>query len=223
MTQVPSLSVASAPGVTVREGFNALADAINTGHRGNTAPPEAVPGMFWQDTSTTPITVRIRTAANTWIAFGTIDEAAGAFTPSGGVADGLITFAKLAAAAVRASTEGLTSTTNTELPTSAWVEARTMVKAWVVFDGTTGGILGTGSFNVLSVTRLGTGDYRINFAAAQPDTNFAVLAQSGPATDTSSVLAMPVTERNLTNCRVLLRNDGGLQRDSSYIAVAILR
>lgn len=46
--------------------------------------------------------------------------------------------------------------------------------AWVRFTGATGGILG--SYNVLSVTRNGVGDYTVNFATVLPTANYAAIA-----------------------------------------------
>jgi hypothetical protein len=43
-------------------------------------------------------------------------------------------------------------------------------KAWVNFDGTTGTV--RGSYNVSSVTRVGTGDYNVNFTNAFANTNY---------------------------------------------------
>jgi len=46
------------------------------------------------------------------------------------------------------------------------------VRAWVVFDGNNGSILEDG--NVSSVTRFGTGNYRVNFSNNMPDINYSV-------------------------------------------------
>jgi hypothetical protein len=45
-------------------------------------------------------------------------------------------------------------------------------RAWVNFDGSIAAIRSSG--NVSSITKNGTGDYRVNFATAMPDTNYAV-------------------------------------------------
>lgn len=47
-------------------------------------------------------------------------------------------------------------------------------KAWVNFDGT-GTVAIRDSFNVSSISDIGTGDYIINFANAMPDVNYAAL------------------------------------------------
>ena len=51
-------------------------------------------------------------------------------------------------------------------------------KAWVQFNGTAGGTI-SGSFNVGSVTKNGTGDYTVNYTTSMPNANYAQsLAQS---------------------------------------------
>jgi hypothetical protein len=59
-------------------------------------------------------------------------------------------------------------------------------RAWVNFNGTTSPGTIRASGNVSSVTRVGTGNYTVNFATAMPDANFAANAtRSGPANATS--------------------------------------
>ena len=53
-------------------------------------------------------------------------------------------------------------------------------KAWVYFDGYTGGVATTkASFNVSSVTRNSTGNYTVAFTSALADANYAVAGSSG--------------------------------------------
>jgi hypothetical protein len=47
-----------------------------------------------------------------------------------------------------------------------------IAKAWVNFNGSGGAI--RGSFNVSSITVNGTGNYKVNFTTAMPDTNYMV-------------------------------------------------
>jgi hypothetical protein len=52
-----------------------------------------------------------------------------------------------------------------------------IAKAWVNFDSFTGNInggAGTGSFNVSSITRNGTGNCTLNFTTAMANANYAV-------------------------------------------------
>ena len=53
-----------------------------------------------------------------------------------------------------------------------------MAKAWVNYNGSTQTI--NNSFNVSSVTRVGSGDYTVNFSTAMPNANyvFAATAQN---------------------------------------------
>ena len=54
--------------------------------------------------------------------------------------------------------------------TSATNPIRGSAKAWVNFDGTNGSV--RSSYNVSSVTRVGTGDYNVNFTSAFANTNY---------------------------------------------------
>ncbi len=81
----------------------------------------------------------------------------------------------------------LKATTLSNLAGSKTVPTDTVVdgsaKAWVNFNGT-GTVAIRRSFNVSSITDLGTGQYRVNFTAAMVDANYAVafLAGEGAAT-----------------------------------------
>lgn len=52
-----------------------------------------------------------------------------------------------------------------------------IAKSWVNFNGSTNTV--RASFNVSSVTQNGTGSWRINFAVAMPDANYAVTGSAG--------------------------------------------
>jgi hypothetical protein len=53
-----------------------------------------------------------------------------------------------------------------------------IAKAWVNFNGT-GTVAIRDSFNVSSITDLGTGSYAINFATAMPNANYGTYVTSG--------------------------------------------
>ena len=88
--------------------------------------------------------------------------------------------------------DDMASDLNTRAPTQqsvkAYVDAEVAgaspVKAWVNFDGV-GGATVRGSLNVSSVVRNGTGDYRITFSSAMPNTNYAVIVSTGGFSSTS--------------------------------------
>lgn len=70
--------------------------------------------------------------------------------------------------AVKSSTTGAPTFQNT-----SGTEIGTLCRAWVNFNGT-GTVAIRSSFNVSSITDLGTGRYQVNFTTALPDGNYAV-------------------------------------------------
>jgi hypothetical protein len=97
-------------------------------------------------------------------------------------------------------------------------------RAWVNFDGT-GTVEIRGSGNVSSITDNGAGDYRVNFATAMPDANYAVVT-SGHAS-TGSPAAGRVTEPyNLSTGSVEIvtaSSSSGSAADNAIVTVAIFR
>jgi hypothetical protein len=69
---------------------------------------------------------------------------------------------------VQSSTTG----TPTQFNDGSGTQIGTLCRAWVNFVGATG--VRTGSFNVSSVTRTGTGVYTVNITNAFPDTTGAI-------------------------------------------------
>ena len=88
---------------------------------------------------------------------------------SGNFSAGTITAALTGAASSNLLKAGDTMTGDITFATAQPRVAR----AWVNFNGT-GSVAIRSSFNVSSVTDLGTGDYRVNFTTAMPDANYAV-------------------------------------------------
>jgi hypothetical protein len=59
-----------------------------------------------------------------------------------------------------------------------------IAKAWVNFNPSSGSsAVIRASFNVSSVTYVGTGNYTINFATSMPDTNYTVVCTNQPLTN----------------------------------------
>jgi hypothetical protein len=57
---------------------------------------------------------------------------------------------------------------------SAGTQIGTFCRSWVNFNGS--GVVATrASFNVLSITDNGTGDYTVNFTTAMPDANYSAV------------------------------------------------
>lgn len=58
------------------------------------------------------------------------------------------------------------------------------VKAWVNFNGT-GTVAIRASFNVSSITDLGTGSYQVNFTNSMTDSNYSAVCQAQQNTTTA--------------------------------------
>jgi hypothetical protein len=119
----------------------------------------------------------------------------------------------------------------TAVATTAFVRADNNVKAWVNFNGT-GTVAIRGSFNVSSITDLGTGTYRVNYTNSLADTNYAasggtesiigtsyaiILFNFARATDTR----VPSTTSSITVSTCDPGSANG--RDSQYVYVIITR
>jgi hypothetical protein len=94
-------------------------------------------------------------------------------------------------------------------------------RAWVLINGSNGATLASG--NVSSTSRLGTGNYEINFATAMPDTNYAVVSDSGwtgPVNGSMNTWSNQTT----TQTRVWARNQfSNVAHDSVTVSVQIFR
>lgn len=91
-------------------------------------------------------------------------------------------------------------------------------RAWVSFNGSTGGINASG--NVSSVTRNGTGDFTVNFTTAMPDANYVYAGTADPP----AVLLYPrdnQTARSTTSFRIatVATNFNGADGPRTNVAV----
>jgi hypothetical protein len=97
-----------------------------------------------------------------------------------------------------------------------------IAKAWVNFNGT-GTVAIRDSFNVSSITDVGTGQYRVNFTTLMPNANYCVLVQAGEnsyATNWSTVA--PVNANITTSLVEIGTTNGTSATDSPFVNVAIL-
>lgn len=60
-----------------------------------------------------------------------------------------------------------------------------IAKAWVQFTGAGSAVI-VGSFNVSSVTYVGTGNYTVTFTTSMPNTSYAAMVSSTRTNDSSS-------------------------------------
>ena len=122
---------------------------------------------------------------------------------------------------------------------SAGTENGTLCRAWVNFDGTfetSPFTIGNGiraSFNVISVTDNGKGDYTITFTNPMPDANYS-MAGSGQTIDFAttgrgyavSPFSNTTSPYLTTSLRVqgcLIDSSSGTYADSAFFNVAIFR
>ena len=98
-------------------------------------------------------------------------------------------------------------------------------RAWVNFNGT-GTVAIRGSGNVSSITDNGTGNYRVNFATAMPDANYAVIG----STQGSGIIGVPLVSVNQGNDQTTSLVDiyttggsTGTATNFPYITVAVFR
>ncbi len=106
---------------------------------------------------------------------------------------------------------------------------RATCRAWVNFNGT-GTVAIRASFNVTSIIDNGTGDYTINFTNAMPDANYALSLNGSPQNGrfysnwngTYNNSTTPITN-NVSYCRVICSDSGGISVDSTNVYVAVFR
>ena len=91
-------------------------------------------------------------------------------------------------------------------------------KAWVNFQGNAVSI--RASYNVSSVTRVGTGNWQVNLSNAMPDSNFATLYVPGNSNNaTYYVSAFPSSSSQVT----VWNFNGSGQVDTAVNSVAVFR
>ena len=104
-------------------------------------------------------------------------------------------------------------------------------RAWVMFNGSNGSIFAQG--NVSSITRNGTGNYRVNFSTAMPDASFSVVAScSGQGSVNGSTNAMlvnasaggtNVTPTTTTTNLFCYHPGNSVAQDTTFVTVAVFR
>lgn len=88
-------------------------------------------------------------------------------------------------------------------------------KAWVNFNGTTLGI--RASYNVSSITRIGTGQYTFNFTNAFADANYAGVCQ----TDNAEAYSPNLSTFTTTSCKMVVYDSS--YRDPALASVVCYR
>ncbi len=88
-----------------------------------------------------------------------------------------------------------------------------------------GAVVTPNSFNISSVTRLGTGRYQFNFTTAFPDTDYAVLCSMAFSGATDGPLVAYNSAKLTTSVTIFLsrRDGGGFSDAATAITMSILR
>lgn len=95
-------------------------------------------------------------------------------------------------------------------------------RAWVNFNGT-GTVAIRGSGNVSSITDNGTGDYTINFTTAMPDVNYAVDIATNEAEKILWTANLGGFDPTVSALRFKSRTTSGIDADTSFNSVSIIR
>lgn len=141
---------------------------------------------------------------------------------------GLLKAGAALALASEAEAEAGTSSTTLMTPERTEQHSATRPRVWAMcaFNGTASTPISVeaNGFNVTNVTKNATGDYTINFAAAVPNANYAVLGvcvQS--ATDANLVVNFEAAgSRAVGSVRIVVEDRSGILRDSALITVTVI-
>lgn len=169
--------IADQSAVSALNDINSALQALASCSSGASEPATKYANQLWYDT--TANILKLRNEANSaWISIGYFDQSANAFrildntqvVNTSGVQTGLL--------GDQATTEWQSGTGNIESLVSpakikAAIQAASPNQTWANFNGT-GTISVRANNNVSSITDLGIGDYRLNFASSLTDANYAV-------------------------------------------------
>lgn len=95
-----------------------------------------------------------------------------------------------------------------------------IAKAWVQFNGTAATI--TGSFNVSSITKNGTGDYTVTYTTAMPNANYSATGMAGQGTTGYSFINTQNSTYSTTTIQVYNCVHNGSLQDGTQISVQII-
>lgn len=146
---------------------------------------------------------------------------------AGGLPDGSVTAADLANPLTSATITTATVTTLSDgtNSTSSTNCIQGSAKAWVNWVGSTGTV--QASYNVSSVTRVGTGNYNVNFTTAFADTKYVVCGFAEWATGVSATAGLVIggdSRKTTTSCGALgIIYPSGSTYDPGTAGIAVFR
>ena len=177
--------IENASGATLRADLNAALEAVATTNKGTARPGTAYPGQLWVDENTPTATVWTLNLFDGTddIPLGTFDTAANVFSPAiatpaadTNTAQAATTAFVLGQVATQAEVEAGTGATRFVTPGRQHFHP-SAAKFWVLFNGM-GVPAIAASYNVTSITDLGTGQYRVNFLVPFSSAGYAVVGWS---------------------------------------------
>jgi hypothetical protein len=100
-------------------------------------------------------------------------------------------------------------------------EQKQIAKAWVNFDGTTSPGTIASSYNVTSVSKIGTGRYTVNLTTAMSSANFTAFSSSDVASTLARNIVSGAAPLTTTSVSVVIEDSGGVATDTNPISVVI--
>ena len=97
----------------------------------------------------------------------------------------------------------------------------TNAQAWVNFVGSTATI--NASYNVSSITRIGTGNYAVNFTNAMTDANYSAVAMSGSPGVLDTLQSIATTTPTSSVFYFICRSYGAVSTDPAIVNVIVFR
>lgn len=99
-------------------------------------------------------------------------------------------------------------------------QAAQLCKAWVNFNGT-GTVAIRDSYNVSSVTDLGTGQYKVNFDTAMADANYSAVTGSSVATAATNIQFANATHSLLTSSFNIRTGNASTTTDNAIVTACV--
>lgn len=112
-------------------------------------------------------------------------------------------------------------TSNNQIATTAFVQTNGAVKAWGVYNPANSSTMAA-SFNIASVSKLGTGEYRFTFTTNMPSTNYAIVATASSALATGVVCNIPLAGVLNSRFDTQVVTPGGTPVDADRFYFAVL-
>jgi hypothetical protein len=100
-------------------------------------------------------------------------------------------------------------------------EQKQIAKAWVNFDGTTSPGTIASSYNVTSVSKIGTGRYTVNLTTAMSSANFTAFASGDVGSTLARNFGYGATPLTTTSVSVFCEDSGGVAFDGGPISIVV--